>query len=157
MLKRQLLRVWFYLLKKLDPKWIESDESVLFVQGSDPGIGTLRVTGNLNKVYKNFNDPNRKVTFQEAYDVVFGKGTSTFIEERIKTCDKDGFLYSERQFRIAGLTRKNRVILVVLTTRDNGLEKRVITAWPLKRKSKEFKKLLKDCPHVEKILSANNR
>lgn len=39
------LNVWLYLLKKIDPNWIDSDYGTIFVKGHDPGLGKLRVVG----------------------------------------------------------------------------------------------------------------
>lgn len=144
-----LTKLWLYLAKKLDPEWIDSEDGTIFIQGHDPGIGQLRVVGNFSKILKNKNDPTREITLKEAYEVVFGKGTSTFILKKTKRWYKNWVIYSEEQHRIAGITSKGRAILVVITPRDNGFEKRVITSWPLSKKSKELKKLLQDCPQLQ--------
>lgn len=128
----------------MSDEWIDSEDVVVFEQGKDPGMGQLRLVGHLEKVYK-IGDKH-DVSLKEAYQIVFGKGTSTFISEIVKTSEKDGKTYSEKQFRLAGLTDEGRPLLVVITPRDNGTAKRIITAWQLSKDSNEIKKLLNDCP-----------
>lgn len=131
----------------MNNEWIEIEGEIIFEAGNDPGEGQLRITGHLEKIIKI--EDKHNVSFREAHQIVFGKGTSTFISEITKESEKDGVTYTERQFRIAGLTDEGRPILVVITPRDNGYAKRIITAWQLSKDSEEVQKLLSDCPSLK--------
>lgn len=120
---------------------------IVFEAGKDPGEGFLRVVGSLNKMDKVEND--RDISFKEIHEVMFSKGRSTFLEEYIEVKKKGDTKLEERQFRIVGLTKSGRAILVVFTPRDGGMAKRIITAWQVSRDSEEYWKLLKDCPHLK--------
>jgi uncharacterized DUF497 family protein len=131
--------------------WIEIEEVIIFEADKDPGEGQLRIVGHLEKVNKIADKHN--VSFHEAHQVIFGKGTSTFISESTKTSEKNGTTYTEKLFKIAGLTNEGRPIIVVFTPRDEGHAKRVITAWQLSKDSHEVKKLLNDCPQLKEKLN----
>jgi hypothetical protein len=125
----------------------DEKDAIIFEVGRDPGQGFLRVVGNLAKVVEV--GDKRDISLKEMYEVVFGKGRSTLIEEYLEEKQYNGQKIIERQFRIAGLTNNNRPLLIVLTPRDEaGLAKRIITAWQLGSDSPELKKLYLDCPHL---------
>ena len=124
---------------------------LIFQQGEDPGVGQLRVVGNFGKMGLLWS--GRKISFREVYEVMFGKGRSTVIEEFFESKEVDGKVIHERQFKIVGLTEAGRPLMVVFTPRDEfGMAKRVVTAWQVSRKSKEVKKLLRDMPHLSMTL-----
>lgn len=125
---------------------------IIFEQGKDPGEGYLRIVGNLAKIEKVESD--RSISFREIHEVMFSKGRSAFLEEYQERKEFNGEQILERQFRIIGLTRSGKPVVVVFTPRDKfGVAKRIITAWKPSRKSKEIEKLLKDCPHLKDELS----
>lgn len=82
---------------------IKLDETlIIFESDKDPGHGFLRVVGNLEKVSKNAND--RSITFKEAYQIVFGRESSTLISNGMVTVAKEGGSVQEERFVLAGLT-----------------------------------------------------
>ena len=130
----------------MSDKWIDEKDAVVFEQGKDPGEGSLRIVGDLEKMITV--EGKHSVSFREVSEIVFGKGTSTFIEQYSRETKKGENTFVEEQYRIVGLTKEGRPLIVVLTPRDNGFAKRIITSWQISRDSAEFKKLLKDCPHL---------
>lgn len=138
-LQNFILRYWL----KFD-----SEGAVTFNSDADPGEGQLRVVGHVLKMKLVFD--KHGVTFREAHEVIFGKGRSTFLEEKLVPKEIEGASILERQFKIVGLTVSGKPIVVVITPRDEfGTAKRIVTAWQVSRKSKEVRKLLKDCPHLK--------
>ncbi len=125
-------------------KWIEDSQIIIFEQGKDLGEGVLRIVGNLDKMFTV--ESKHAVSFKEADDVIFGKGTSTFLEKYTREFKKEETTYIEEQFKIVGLTSAGRPVLIIITPRDNGFAKRVITGWQVSHDSSELKKLLEDCP-----------
>jgi len=130
----------------MSDKWIDEKDAIIFEKGKDPGEGSLRIVGDLQKMITI--EGKHSVSFHEVFEIVFGKGTSTFIEQYSKETKKGEDTFVEEQYRIAGLTKEGRPLIVVMTPRDNGHAKRIITSWQISKDSEEFKKLLKDCPHL---------
>ncbi len=128
------------------------DDSFVFEEGKDPGEGYLRIVGSVPKIQKVRSE--REVTFREIHEVVFGKGRSKLIKEYTKQSTVDGIIRSERQFRILGLTKSGKPVVVVLTPRDEGgLAKRIITAWKVSKNSKIVKHFISQFPHLERELA----
>ena len=91
---------------------------------------------------------DRNISFREIHEAMFSKGRSTFLEEYSEPIGDNQSI--ERQFRIVGLTNSGRPLVVVFTPRDSfGVAKRIVTAWQVSRRSKEVRKLLTDCPHLQ--------
>lgn len=93
-----------------------------------------------------FND--RSISFREISEALFAKGRSTHISEKKVKKVWNGQEIEERQFKSIGLTKGGRPLIIVMTPRDAGVAKRIITAWEAGSSSKELKKLIKDIPNL---------
>ncbi len=122
----------------------------IFEKGSDPGVGSLRVVGDTEKLKKI--ELDRSVTLKEIYEVLFGNGRSKFLKEFYHKGELDG-MAPKRRFKIVGLTEEGKPLIVIFAPlEDGGLKKKVVTAWRCSRTGDEVKKLLEALPELESEL-----
>lgn len=105
--------------------------SYINIVGKDSGVGRFRAKGDLKKIISNKFKHN--VSFEEAAETMISK--IAIVSE-----DRNNRKHGERRFNGIALSPENRIIFIVFVTRENGLQKRIISA---RRANKKETLLLK--------------